>query len=210
VLFDIDYTLFNTKKFREKLYRGLKRVLKRDMEDVGTEIYQDVRRELGYFNPNLFLKRLAKYLPREADSESLKKVIWDEEAMRSCIYPEVEKTLGVLSKKAGVGIFSKGYSKFQKAKLLAIEHFLDRKHIHVTVNKEARLPNLIKEYRQKKLYLVDDALEVLWEAKKLNGDIFTIWVKRGIFAQVKKPIRGFQPDSIVLNLIQIPNLIKEG
>ena len=67
VLFDIDYTLFNTEQFRDLLYAGIEKALKLDVETLGTGIYQGIRRELGYFNPDLFLKRLTKNLPKEVD-----------------------------------------------------------------------------------------------------------------------------------------------
>lgn len=210
VLFDIDYTLFDTEQFRDKLYKGLEDVLEQKVQDAGTGIYKDIRKELGYFNPNLFLKRLAKHLKREADKEALRNVIWDEVAMRACIYPETEGTIEQLAKEALIGIFSKGFNTFQRAKLIAIKHFLDDQHIHVTVNKETRLPKLIKKYEGKRLYLVDDALDILSIAKKLDTNIFTIWVKRGRFAEMQEPIEGFVPDAIVLNLRTVVKIVTKN
>ena len=149
VLFDIDYTLFNTEQFRDLLYAGIEKALKLDVETLGTGIYQGIRRELGYFNPDLFLKRLTKNLTKEVNEEALREIIWNEGSMRACIYPEVDEALTHVSKNALIGIFSKGHSKFQRAKLIAIKHFLQDQHIHVTVNKETRLPALIKKYEEK-------------------------------------------------------------
>lgn len=213
VLFDIDYTLFNTELLRGNLYRKMAESLgyeKRELEAIGKDVYEKMVARFGYFNPEYFIEELAKKINRQAEMQKMKEAVWNTQNFEGNFYKEVEKVLKALSQVTNVGIFSKGYNRFQRAKLAAIEHLLEAEHIHITVSKHAMLPKLLRKYRNNKLYLIDDALGVLFVAKKLRRDIFTIWVKRGRYALRQEPIEGFEPDATVTDLRGVVKLVQEN
>lgn len=211
ILFDIDYTLFDTEIFRKKLYKNISLAVKEDrskIESIGKIIYEELRNKYGYFNPIEFIKKFKKRLKSNTDLAAIEKSIWDEKAFQASIYKETVEVLDAVEKSAQVGIFSKGHDRFQRAKLKAIAHFLQIKHIHIVVDKYASLPELIRKYEKHKLYLVDDELEALHSASKLRRDILTIWVKRGKYATKQEPIPEFAPNATVMNLRKITSIIK--
>lgn len=211
VLFDIDFTLFDTEAFRDKMYRSiLKSTSFRDTEhkQLIQRVYEGIVSEFGYFTPRIFLERMVKLFPSGVDV--IEKAIWDKANFKGNFYDEIQKVLEVISKFALVGIFSKGFSKrWQKRKLSEIKHFFVKDNIHITINKHSMLPGILKKYSTKKLYLVDDALDILQAAKILRSGIYTIWVKRGKYAMVQKPIPGFEPDATVADLKDVVDIVEK-
>lgn len=211
VLFDIDYTLFDTERLRKNLYERLADVLgltKEEIEEIGQRIYEEITSPTGYFNPEYFVKEMAKRVNREEKKRDIEQTIWDKRNFEGNFYKETEKVLKALSGFCKVGIFSKGYDRFQRAKLTAIAHFLEKEHVHITVSKHSMLPGLLMRYKKSKLYLVDDAIDVLAAAKKLNDHVFVIWVKRGKYAKAQKQTAGFTPDAQVLDLRAVVDIVK--
>ncbi len=210
VLFDIDYTLFNTEEYRKNLYSTLSSNLgydKNTLDTIGHEIYEVVKKEQGYFDPKIFSEQLAFKIGKKEDAATIKEAIWDTKHFSNNLYEETGEILKILSKRATIGIFSQGYDEFQRAKLLAIKDFFQQEHIHITLNKHTSLPTLFKQYKENSLYLVDDALDVLHTAKKLRNDITVIWVKRGKYAKLQSPIEGFVPDAIIETLHELLDTI---
>lgn len=211
ILFDIDYTLFDTALFREKLYKSIANALGYDLKKSSKDIddmYDEIRTERGYFQPKIFSLQLARKLGREKDAQLIEKAIFAKDNFKNCLYKESIITIEKLSKIASVGIFSKGYNSFQRNKIEVLKNILDNKSIHIFVRKRKSLPKIIEKYKDFKLYIVDDALNVLFEAWKLGKDVVTIWVKRGIYAKKQKPIENFTPDAIIENLGELISIIK--
>lgn len=215
ILFDIDYTLFDVRRFRYRLYRLIGDLLNYNpvkLRLIGKGIFEQVRFETGYFQPEMFISRLLKALNRKEDEQAVIKAVFDESNFPADLfYIESKEVLQKLSNGFLIGIFSRGYDLLQRAKLATIKHLLDKEHIHITLNKEKSLPELLQKYKGKKrLYLVDDALNVLYQAKKLDKNIFTIWVKRGRFAKNQQPIADFKPDARVFNLRRVIKLVEKN
>lgn len=210
VLFDIDNTLFNTKRFRFALYKSIDKIIKgKRGKKPSQAVYQNIRQELGYFDPEKFVAQIVKEHNIAESKKLIEETIWNKKNFEEGLYSETKQVLTQLAKRGiDVGIFSKGYTSFQKAKLAVIADLFTSEHIHIAVDKDIIFPKVIEKYKVQKLFLVDDALDVLYKAKKLRDDIFTIWVKRGIFAKVQKPIAGFEPDAIVKNLRRIVSIIE--
>jgi len=127
------------------------------------------------------------------------------------IYEEVMQVLDSLNTIAILGIFSTGINEFQKIKLekTAVAKFFKEKDIHIFDDKDANLISVLEKYKNSKIFLVDDKLSILYHAKKHMDSVFTIWVKRGPFAQAQKPISGFNPDAQVKNLQEVVGIISK-
>ena len=126
------------------------------------------------------------------------------------LYKEVLETFSQLKEVADFGIFSEGDIAFQKRKMREtnIENYFLKEHIHIVEKKNEKIKQILELYTDKgRLYFVDDKLSVLHLAKSYEPSVFTIWVKRGIYALNQKPIEGFTPDGEVLMLHEIVPLI---
>ncbi len=211
VLFDIDNTLFDTTNFRQSLYRSVAEALDYDVKllsEIGQNIIAGCIGEFGFFDPHVFALRLALELNREKDQELIEKAILDKRNFENGLYKESLGVVENLAKDVIIGIFSRGYTTFQERKIASLKHLLDRDHVHITINKHETLPGLVAKYTGKTLYLVDDALDVLYTAWKLRNDIVTIWVKRGKYALSQDPILGFTPSVVVKNLEEVVPIIR--
>lgn len=142
------------------------------------------------------------------DTDSFKKT----NLQKHSVYDEVYDVLNQVSKKARLGIFSEGELEFQKEKLTKtkIKQYFKQKHTHIVEEKDTKLAEILLRYKDNRLFLVDDKLTILYKAKKLMPSIFTIWIKRGIYAKSQKPIDNFSPDATIENLKQVVTIIGSG
>lgn len=124
-------------------------------------------------------------------------------------YKEVIKVLNSLSQIAILGIFSEGDIDFQKKKLKEtnIDMYFAKDHTHIVLKKIDDLRAILKRYTDRKIFFVDDKLDILCDAKKLSPEVFTIWMKRGFYAEKQKDIPGFKPDATITNLKQVIKLV---
>lgn len=125
------------------------------------------------------------------------------------LYEEAVDVLAKLKEKAYLGIFSEGNLDLQKTKLFRtkIHNSFTKKHTHIVMNKEQTLKEVLNKYKNYLVFLVDDKLTVLYQAKKLLPTLVTIWVKRGKYANAQEPIEGFTPDAIIRDLRELPKII---
>ncbi|MEK7517385.1 MAG: hypothetical protein AAB583_02455, partial [Patescibacteria group bacterium] len=205
VLFDIDYTLFDAEKFKKKIFletvKAVGHKKTNDVEDKIRDLYAASRRINGFFNQRLFVRDLVSEFNLITSPSQLGKLIFKESTFRGNMYKETKQVLNLLSrnKLLRIGIFSTGYDRFQRKKIKEIEDFLHKEHIYIFVFKDRELSNIIKRYKTHSLYLIDDHLGILYMAKRVKKKVFTIWVKRGRFAENQKNIPGFEPDAEVEN-----------
>lgn len=127
------------------------------------------------------------------------------------IYNEVAGALSALSGKFILGIFSQGEENLQKSKLKAtkIDHFFQKENTHIESNKEESIKTIIEKYKNTPLIIIDDKLFILYQMKQINPVIFTIWIKRGVYAENQIPITNFMPDADVLNLKEVIPIINK-
>ena len=119
------------------------------------------------------------------------------------LYEEIEKSLETLSRVSELGIFSEGENDFQRAKLektKLLRFFKNNEHIHIMVNKSSELKRVLSSYVNSDVYIIDDKLEILNSIKHHFPSIKVIWLKRGKYAQIQKPIPNLTPDAIINTL----------
>jgi FMN phosphatase YigB (HAD superfamily) len=127
------------------------------------------------------------------------------------LYDEVRDTLEELSKVAKLGILSQGELAFQQKKLKEtnIEHYFSEEHKHIVEYKIEVMKDILQIYKGKaNVFFIDDLLEALKLAKKIDPTVTTIWMKRGQYATTQKNHSNFTPDAIVTDLREIIPLIK--
>ena len=205
VLFDIDYTLFNKDIFFEELFKSIAEALNIDVNIVtgaGHEAYKENIIEVDYLEPNLLSSKIAEKLGRIDKLKTIESIVNDSYNSPGSLYEETIDVLRNISEVATIGIFSKGHTGFQKNKLTIIKHLIDESNIHIFVDKDSNIKEVLEKYDNSNLFLVDDKLSVLKLAKDFNGKVFTIWIKRGPYAESGKNVEKFEPDSEVLNLAE--------
>lgn len=122
------------------------------------------------------------------------------------LYEEVHEILLKLSKIASLGIFSEGDIVFQRKKLheTKIEKYFLEEHMHLVAHKNEVIEKILNKYENEgEIFLIDDKLTILFQAFKYHPEIYTVWVKRGIYATNQKPIPGYKPFLEVENLREI-------
>ena len=137
------------------------------------------------------------------------KLFGDSQVQTYKVYEEVHEVLEALKDVADLGIFSQGELAWQKRKLVEtnIERYFLERHVHIVLSKEAEIEKIMKKYLDKgRLYIVDDRLPMLELAKKHHPEVFTIWIKRGKFAEEQEPI-DFQADKTILNLRELLKIV---
>lgn len=126
------------------------------------------------------------------------------------LYDEVKTTLDELKEVATLGLFSQGEIAFQnkKLQLTDIKHYFTEGHKHIVEYKVEVIKDILEIYKTNaKIYLVDDYLGILHEAKKIDPSVFTIWMKRGEYVHLQEIHSDFTPDAIVENLREVVPLV---
>ena len=118
------------------------------------------------------------------------------------LYEEVREVLTALQENCELGVFSEGEENFQKRKLIETAIYDFFPNTHIVINKIESMGEVLRKYSDYKLSFVEDKLENLKEAKQVVPELFTIWIKRGPFADSQENI-GFSPDVVVESLRDI-------
>jgi len=129
------------------------------------------------------------------------------------LYDEVVDTLSELAKVATLGIFSQGDIAFQNKKLQEtnIHHYFAQEHKHIVEYKIDIMEEVFRKYKNKAtVYFIDDWLEMLRVAKKVDPSVFTIWMKRGEYSDTQQKHEDFTPDMTVINLHDVISVIKNN
>ncbi len=127
------------------------------------------------------------------------------------LYDEVVDVLSEISSVATLGIFSEGDTSLQQSKLAGcgIEQYFPVPHVHIVVKKEEAIASVFARYAGKKVFIVDDKLPVLRLLKQYMPSLYTVWVKRGIYASVQEPFADFTPDTTIETLTALPEVVRK-
>lgn len=124
-------------------------------------------------------------------------------------YNEVKKVLKSFSEKLDLGIFSEGEKDFQEKKLenTGIKEYFNKNDIYILQGKNLSIKKVFKKYEKNSVFLVDDKLTILSEVKTLCPFVFTVWIKRGAYAENEKSPKRFVPDLEIEKLTELENII---
>lgn len=213
VLFDIDFTLFNAKYYRDKFVELFQKEIgktQRNFNQLAEEAYQSSKQKVGYFDPGKFIDELISLLNLKISKEKLEKIVSDQEVVNASLYDDVVTVLTKLSLNNDIilGIFSAGKISIQRPKIKLIEHLLKNENVHIyEFYKGNALPELLEKYKEYKLYFIDDIQSILKNAKDLNPNITTIWIKRRKDESVYKKVDNFNPEYIISSLDELIHIV---
>ncbi len=126
IFFDIDYTLFDTARFQEKLFRSIARVLAIDVSKVAwlhEKVVENLAVAKGFFDPAMYAKLMAQEIGDEKKEMVILDALQQDGNFLDNYYEETVEVIKYIAGKVIIGIFSKGETTFQKRKLKDIEHF---------------------------------------------------------------------------------------
>ncbi len=211
ILFDIDYTLFDTTKFKKLIADALVSLVPHTDFTIVDEIYSEVRVN-GSFDPAVFAKLFKEKFETKTTQEEIEQLWWDKQLIQKALYPEVLATLQQLHARNDLilGIFSAGKKDFQLQKISSLREFFPQQYIHIADFKEKILSEVLEKYTNNTIVLVDDIITILQKATLLNHDVFSIWVKRGKFAEKAEMPKDFMSDAVVTDLAEMVTIVDKN
>ncbi len=221
VIFDIDFTIFNTATFRRNLYELLANQLGfsdiRQFTKLAHHVEEEAKEQVGYFKPHVFLTILQKKAKKEVTLAELEKTFFDESLYIESLYEDARDVFQelVMRRNIDIIIFSTGEKEFQMHKIKVLKNMLQEDRIHIFSDKLLRLKDVLLKYHDKHIFLVDDLPTILYEAKKLYPGITTVWVdndKKIIekdFFDKQETVEGFHADKLIHSLGELIPIISE-
>lgn len=175
ILFDIDGTLVNTKKFSVPIYREIAKILDIPVEKV-IEIKDEYKNNLKSntdYKPNDLLKYISKKTRKSLNN---KNPFNNPDNYLKSIYPETISVLKNLSPFYNLGIFSEGFKDYQlkKIELAKIVNFFDKNLIYI---ERRKLKKEMIDRIANKTIIIDDKKEVIKKLMTKNR-FELIWINR--------------------------------
>lgn len=179
-LFDVDNTLLDNDRVVADLMRHMDQELGRERRQQYFEIFEALRRELGYADYLGALQRYRSQYPRDTRVLAVSRFLINY-PFANRLFPE---SLDVVERARQWGpavVLSDGDVVFQPRKiersglLEAVEH-----HILVYVHKEQELDDVEHRYPAERYVMVDDKLWLLHAIKRHWGTrVTTVWPRQG-------------------------------
>lgn len=184
LLFDIDYTIFNTDRFKKKINEYIYHYfhLEKNSFELFDKQYQENIRDVIGINIKDYSEQLGTTFSLPPDR--IFNLIMDNQNLYlHSIYPDTLPALTLLSKNYILGIFSQGYADFQMNKLtkMRILPYFNEKYIFIFPHKIHK-DNILQ--LPKNGVVIDDKLSVV---EAVVPYIPAILINRGITAHSYKP-----------------------
>lgn len=213
IIFDVDHTLFDTDRYLDSIFTSLAEILpdmnKEEIVSVAKETYIKLR-EVDVFHPLRFADMLQKHLHRDLDTYKIVQILEDTTMLASCLYSDVYETLEQLSKESSLtlAIFSTGDRELQIRKIQAIHSFFRERDIHIYPLKDVEIPQVLAQYKDKKIFVIDDHVRVLAEFAKENVVSTKIWITRPGVMHNDTEQDYFMPDQHISVLSELLSIVE--
>ncbi len=208
ILFDIDYTLFDTDKFRDITYPQLMNLLEQEDTEKYHQKVMEVERELivrGGYEPVGFAHTLSEALRILPKHHQLEQLFYNATLYETCLYPEDRTVLEKLSERKDcvLGIVSRGEDSFQRRKIQAIKSFFSDDNIFISLTKVDLINKILNQFEGLQIFVIDDSAPFLHEFKKTDKSVFVILVEKENRYERKPVGEGFIPDFTISSLGEI-------
>jgi len=161
LLFDIDYTLFNTDIFRNKIIEETLSQFKLDEKRV-RQFYFEYERNINTpvgINIKHFTEQIGKEF--NLSPELLFSIMMERKRLYfESLYPDTVSTLTLLSKGYVLGIFSQGYRSFQENKLKQCDIISYFKQENIFIFPDKTLESVLKTLPENAI-IIEDKLSVV-------------------------------------------------
>ncbi|MDQ6785326.1 MAG: HAD family hydrolase [Acidobacteriota bacterium] len=201
-LFDVDNTLIDNDRVSRDLRGFLEKEVGAKRNNHYWEIFEKLRRELGYAD---YLGALQRYrIENPYDSHLLAVSTYlINYPFANRLFPNSLDVLEYCKQFGKVVILTDGDVVFQPRKiersglLEAVE-----KNILIYIHKERELKDVARRYPAKHYVLIDDKLRILTEIKKIWGArVTTVFPRQGHYAFDEKEIAKYPPADITVERI---------
>lgn len=204
-LLDLDNTLIDNDRARDGLAHATRRVLGADLSGEYWDLYEEVRRELGYVDSLETLARFHARRPR-APGDALDRAILDF-PYAEVRYPASLDVLEALWLAGTAALLSDGDPIFQPLKIArsGIAAAV-RGNVLVFTHKEEHLVDVERLFPARHFVAVDDKAAILGRIKSHWGDrVTTVHVRQGKYAG--DPSEGPAPDLVVDGIAGLPGVL---
>lgn len=212
ILFDIDYTLFDTDKFRDIVYKKIAQEMSLSFDAkfkrYAKEAEEITVRSLGNYEPDFFIKTILELQKSSVSPEKLNELFWDKENFEGSIYDDVDSSIQNLTKIKDliIGVLSTGENVFQRKKIEVLKKILSEDHVHIHVDKLSKLENILRKYKNDQVFIVDDLLAVLELAKRIQANVKTVHMNRKKSWEYSMKI-DFIPDLELVSLEKLAEFV---
>ena len=182
-LFDVDNTLLDNDAVIDDLRRHLRAAFGPELEARYWEIFEELRRELGYADYLGALQRYRVERPREPRLLQISLFLLHY-PFADRLYPGALATIAHVRRQAPVVILSDGDVVFQPRKVerSGLWAAVDGE-VLIYIHKEQMLDEVARRYPSERYVMVDDKLRILAAMKAIWGDrLTTVFVRQGHYA----------------------------
>jgi FMN phosphatase YigB (HAD superfamily) len=166
------------------------------------EIFEELRRELGYADYLGALQRYRIEHPRETQVLKISLFLLHY-PFASRVYPGAVDAVRALQARGRTAILSDGDVVFQPRKIersglwAAVEG-----EVLIYIHKEQMLDDVERRYPARRYVVVDDKLRILTAMKTVWGDrLTTVFVRQGHYAHDPEHLEGFPPADVTIECI---------
>ncbi len=176
ILFDVDRTLIDTTKFKQKLKFKISQLLNISLEDFLKVEQGYVKKGEGFtdFIPQEYIKFLSTEF--QFDESKISKAFFDDENFQDILYGDVLDCLKSLSEHYTLGIFSESFKDFQMLKLhkTGLLTYFDQNLVFIF---QRKLTEESLKLLPENCFIIDDNLPVI-NALTQTGKYKAIWINR--------------------------------
>jgi FMN phosphatase YigB (HAD superfamily) len=201
-LLDVDNTLLNNDAVIEDLRRHLRAAFGAECERRYWEIFEELRRELGYADYLGALQRYRVERPREPQLLRISLFLLDY-PFADRLYPGALDAIAQLKARGRVVILSDGDVVFQPRKIerSGLWAAVDG-HVLIYIHKEQMLDDVERQYPAPRYVMVDDKLWILAAMKSVRRDrLTTVFVRQGHYAHDQAILGTAPPADITIERI---------
>lgn len=201
-LFDCDNTLLDNDHVLADLRTHMTREFGEQNSARYWEIFEDLRRELGYADYLGALQRYRQEHPRDTRLLLMSSFLIDY-PFANRLYPGALDAIRHVSKRGPAVILSDGDVVFQPRKI-ARSGLWDEVEgrVLIYIHKERMLDQVMECYPARQYVMVDDKLRILTAMKKSWGErLITVFPRQGHYAFDPKEIAGNPPADVTVERI---------
>lgn len=211
VLFDIDYTLFDTDSYRQILYPRLAQELgvsEDELRRFRQEFEPEMKDRFGHYNPDFFLQKIQTITQKDVPLEKLEEIFWDKVIYSNVLNAKTKDVLSQLQENnISLGLLSTGDKRHQLAKIDSMIAYFPEESHHIFPNKIESIKDVLENYSSFQVYIIDDLPEVLAKAKEINRRVKTILIKANKVHEATPIVEGFRPDFVIEDLDPIVEIV---
>jgi FMN phosphatase YigB (HAD superfamily) len=201
-LLDVDNTLLDNDAVIEDLRKHLASAFGADCEARYWEIFEQLRRDVGYADYLGALQRYRVERPREPHLLQVSLFLLHY-PFASRLYPGALDVIAALQRRGPVVILSDGDVVFQPRKVERSGLWAAvAGEVLIYVHKEQMLDDVERRFPARRYVMIDDKLRILTAIKSVWGErVTTVFVRQGHYAKDPSQVDPYPPADLMVDTI---------